>query len=151
MLLSQVKSKIKRKSCQTDVPAGFFFEIPTKLALVNRLKEVNTRKTSTYKTAINKLDWSKVKIDDHSEAELKEILKSVLSAVCSVRTLDEMLNDYLQHYQKYEMKLNKNAPKLPVNPCMRYVSMHREEFTRKLKKKFPNETIKLVSKYLPPS
>mgnify|MGYP003529906429 CR=1 FL=1 len=145
MLLNQVKTKIKRKSCQTDAPDDFCIDIPTKLALINRLKQVNTRKTSTFKTAVNKLDWNKVKIEDHSEEELKEILKNILSIVCSIRTLDEMLDDYLENYQKYELKMNKNAPKLPVNPCMRYVSIHREEFTRKLKKKYPNEVIKLVS------
>lgn len=86
-----------------------------------------------------------MKIDQHSEDELKDCLKQILSTVNSVRTLDEMLNDYTNNYQKYELKKNRNAPKLPANPYMSYVAEHRKELLKKLTKKYPNETIKLVN------
>lgn len=146
MLLNQVKTKIKNKFCQIDNDEpDDVYDIPTKLALIHRLKELNKRKTATHKTAVNKMDWSKVEVGNFSEEELKECLKQIMSTVCTIRTLDEMLNDYLENYQKYELRRNRNAPKLPINPCMRYVTEHREEFTKKLKKKSPNGTIKLVS------
>lgn len=121
------------------------YDIPTKLALVNRLKEINTHKISSHKAVLNKLDWSKVKIKKHSKEELKDCLKQILSKVCTVRTLDEMLNDYLDNYQKYELKKSLNAPKMPIKPCWRYISEHREELQKKLEKKHPNKTIKFVS------
>lgn len=139
--INKVKSKLIRKTADH----GQTFDIPTKLALVNCLKDINKRKTITYKQAIKTIDWTKVDITGHSQEELKECLNEILTSVCSIRTLDEMLDDYIENYRRYELKKNPNAPKIPTNPCMQYITEHRAELQKKLKKKYPGESITLVS------
>lgn len=144
-LFKAINTNFHKHVHPTEPQSDLNFDISTKLALINILKEINTRRTSTYKIATKYLDWSKVNIPGHTLEELKECFKQILSSVCSVRTLDEMLNDYSEHYRKYELKNNPNAPKLPTNPCMRYVAEHRKELTNKLQAKHPNEKITLVN------
>jgi hypothetical protein len=120
---------------QDDV-VNDFCDIPTKLALANRLKEVNKRKSATHKAAIKTLDWSEIQFDNIAEEELKECLKQMLSSVCTIRTLGEMLNDYLTNYRRYELKANKEDDPLTAfklyyqdkkanDPSLKFQEIHR--------------------------
>lgn len=116
------------------------FDVATKIAFAQRIKKVNKFKTSSNKRAINKLDWSQIDMD---REEAQECLKQILKPVSSVRTLDEMLDDYLANYHKYEMR---SMISLPQNPKLRWIMANRIELEKKYKKKHPDEKIMLVSK-----
>lgn len=144
VLLNRANEKIKNHLCKPP-ENGHHFDVKTKLALVNCIKNVNKRRTASCKIAVKNMDWTQVKIEGLNTDEAKDCLKQILAPVNAMRTLDEMLNDYLENYQKYELKKSLNAPKLPQNPVMRYVTEHRAEFEKKLKKKHPDERIQLVT------
>lgn len=133
-LINEVKSKLNKNMCnQTE--NGQQFDLKTKLALVNKIMEINVCKKISYRMAIKKLDWSKCEIGGHSSENLQECLTEILASINSTRTLEEMLNDYLKNYHRYERKKQADLPKRPFNPCLQYLTDHREEFEKKLMKK----------------
>lgn len=108
------------------------------------MKNINKRKTSSYKVALKHFDWSQISIEGHTVEEFKSCLDEILKPICSIRTLDEMLTDYEQHHQKYDLKMHPDAPKIPRNAVMRFIDDNRDKFKTALMKDFPGAQIGLV-------
>lgn len=112
---------------------------------MNEIKEQNKRKTASYKVALKHLDWKAIKVEDYSTEELQACLEDILKPISSLRTLDEMINDYAQHHEKYDLKMHPDAPKLPRNAVMRFIDDNRDKFKSFLSQKYPNQPVGLVS------
>jgi hypothetical protein len=145
MHLNVINQKFKKHLIKLNPEHGQIYDIKTKLALVNRVREINKRKSISHKVAVKHLDYAQLDVEGLGPDEAKDCLNQILEPVGAMRTLDEMLTDYLENYQKYELKKALHAPKLPANPVMRYIQHHRAELEKKLIKKNPNERIKLVN------
>jgi len=89
-------------------------------------------------------DWSQISIEGHTVEEFKACLDEILKPICSIRTLDEMLTDYEQHHQKYDLKMHPDAPKIPRNAVMRFIDDNREKFKKALMNLNPGTQVGLV-------
>ncbi|KAL7042058.1 hypothetical protein ACKWTF_001003 [Chironomus riparius] len=125
------------------------FPLELKLQLLAEIKNINKRKTSSYKVAMKHFDWTQISIEGHTIEECKACLDEILKPICSIRTLDEMLTDYEQHHQKYDLKMHPDAPKIPRNAVMRFIDDNRDKFKKALIKEFPGTQIGLkeISSY----
>lgn len=129
------------------VKADYKFPLDVKLQLVNLINEHNKRKTVSFKIALKYLDWSAIKIDGYEAKELKACLAEIIKPVCTIRTLEEMLNDYKLNHEKYDLKMHPDAPKLPRNAVMKFIDDNRAKFKKALEKEFPGTNIGLVSRH----
>jgi HMG (high mobility group) box len=156
-IFTQQRKKLMQKSMKKFTKSLFCCaeddriqcDVATKLTIVNKIKKINTSRTASFDKAKKNIQWDKLNILAYTEEELKIIFEEIVKDISKYRTLDEMLNDYLENYQKYELKKNINAPKMPMNPCMSFITANRDEIERKLKKKYPDVKIRLgdVSKF----
>jgi hypothetical protein len=107
---------------------------------------MNTRKKASYTLAMKKINWSKIEIDGYEQEDLQECLKSIVSVLRRVRTLDEVLLDYELNYKQIEFSMRKTAPKRPKNASQAYIEKNREHLKQLYLKEHPGKDLKFVSR-----
>jgi hypothetical protein len=142
-ILKQTKKDFKDLIFCIDGDGTVECDIKTKLAIVNKLKTINVSRTSRFDKARKSIKWDDVKILEYTSEEVKSIFDSIVKDISRFRTFDEILNDYIENYQKYEVK-SCFKEKKPLNPCMKFIVDNREDIEKKMKKKFPGKSIQLV-------
>lgn len=95
--------------------------------------------------AAKKTPWDAIHIDGYSTEELQKHLQEIIKKTGTVRTLDEVLADYVQNHVALDCASHPEHPKKPITPGFRYLKENREKLEHQMEKANPGQKYLYVS------
>lgn len=86
-----------------------------------------------HKRALTKISWDDLAEDfgDVSKEELSEQLEEIVKSVGTIRTLREILQNYISDFEKLELKkVGDSKPKKPMSAFLFYLKENRTKLTK---------------------
>lgn len=83
-----------------------------------------------YSKAVKRIPWDKISIDGYNTDELQNELKEIVKVVSHVRTLDEILAEYVKNRHRYDLNAHPEFPSKPISAHWLYFKENREKITK---------------------
>lgn len=95
---------------------------------------------------MRRIPWDKISFDGYTSEELKGHLDEIIKKTSNVRTLEEMLNDYMSNHSKLDLASHPEYPQRPISASWKYFADIRDKLKRQMEKE-SGSTIAYVSAF----